>query len=184
LGNQEITEVPDYLTLGRHSYGTIHRIGREGEIRVGNFTSIASDVKALMVGHDVRCISTFPFTSREHRGKFKGGHPKTLVGNMKWYNDIGIGHDVWIGYGSIIRGGIIINNGAVIGAGAVVMQDVAPYSIVTGNPAKEFRLRFAQSQIDELMKIQWWEWDDSEIEDNLYLLCGNNIEQFLARHRR
>ena len=99
MGNQEIR---GYLTLGRHSYGDIDRVGRTGKIRVGNFTSIASEVKALMVGHNVRCISTFPFTSREHRGKFAGGYPKTLVGNSKWYNDIGIGHDVWIGYGAII----------------------------------------------------------------------------------
>ncbi len=54
-------------------------------------------------------------------------------------NSVKIGNDVWIGGGSIILNGITIGEGAVVGAGTVVTKDVAPYTIVAGNPAKEIR---------------------------------------------
>lgn len=42
----------------------------------------------------------------------------------------------WVGAGSIILGGVTIGHHAVVGAGSVVTRDVAPYTIVGGNPAK------------------------------------------------
>jgi serine acetyltransferase len=53
-----------------------------------------------------------------------------------------IGRDVWLGAGSTIIAGITIGDGAIVAAGAVVTQDVAPYSIVGGVPAKPLRDRF------------------------------------------
>ena len=50
---------------------------------------------------------------------------------------IEIGNDVWISTGAKILKGIKIGNGAVIAAGAVVTQDVSPYSIYGGIPAKK-----------------------------------------------
>jgi len=182
LGNQEIEETPDYMVMGRHSYGSIRRIGKDGKIIVGNFTSIANDVKAIMVGHNSGGVSLFPFNARSIRAKFVKGNPKSLRDPVKYYQDILIGHDVWIGYGVILRGGIIINDGAIIGAGSVVTHDVAPYAVEMGNPSKQYRLRFAQSQIDLLLKIRWWEWEDDKIEQNLDVLCSDDIEAFFRRH--
>lgn len=42
----------------------------------------------------------------------------------------------WIGAKSIILKGVTIGEGAIVGAGSVVTKDVAPYTIVAGNPAK------------------------------------------------
>lgn len=47
-----------------------------------------------------------------------------------------IGDHVWIGAGATILKGVTIGDGAVIGAGSVVTQDVEPYTIVAGNPAR------------------------------------------------
>ncbi|GAB1420990.1 hypothetical protein MASR2M15_11220 [Anaerolineales bacterium] len=47
-----------------------------------------------------------------------------------------IGDDVFIGTGAIILKGVTIGHSAVIGAGSVVSRDVAPLSVVAGNPAK------------------------------------------------
>lgn len=44
--------------------------------------------------------------------------------------------DVWIGVGAKILKGVRIHQGAVIAAGAIVRNDVAPYAIVGGVPAK------------------------------------------------
>ena len=47
-----------------------------------------------------------------------------------------IGDLAWIGFNSIILKGVTIGEGAVVGAGSVVTKDVAPYTVVAGNPAK------------------------------------------------
>ncbi len=49
---------------------------------------------------------------------------------------IRIGNDVWIATGAKILKGVTIHDGAIIAAGAVVNQDVQPYEIVGGVPAK------------------------------------------------
>jgi acetyltransferase-like isoleucine patch superfamily enzyme len=48
--------------------------------------------------------------------------------------------DVWIGYGASVMKGVRIGRGAVIGAGAMVTQDVAPFSVVIGNPMRVVRV--------------------------------------------
>ena len=52
-----------------------------------------------------------------------------------------IGNDVWLGAGSTVLGGVTIGNGCVIGAGAVVTNDIPPYSVAVGSPARVLRNR-------------------------------------------
>lgn len=52
-----------------------------------------------------------------------------------------IGNDVWIGTGAKILKGVHIGDGAVVAAGALVKENVAPYSIVGGIPAKKISER-------------------------------------------
>lgn len=47
-----------------------------------------------------------------------------------------IGEHVWIGAGATILKGVTIGDNAIIGAGAVVTKNVAPNTIVAGNPAR------------------------------------------------
>src|SRR4051812_48012883 len=54
---------------------------------------------------------------------------------------IDIGEDVFVGVRALVLPGILVGAGAVIGAGAVVTKDVAPWTIVGGNPAKPIRER-------------------------------------------
>jgi len=54
-----------------------------------------------------------------------------------------IGSKAWIGFGASILKGVTIGEGAVIAANAVVTRDVAPWTVVAGNPAKLIR------QLDE-----------------------------------
>ena len=57
-------------------------------------------------------------------------------------NTIEIGDDVWIGYGAVILSGLTIGTGAIIAAGAVVIDDVEPFAIVGGSPARKIGMRF------------------------------------------
>jgi virginiamycin A acetyltransferase len=61
--------------------------------------------------------------------------------------DLIVGNDVWIGYNATIMSGIVIGDGAIIATNATVTKDVAPYTIVGGNPAKEIRKRFDEDTI-------------------------------------
>jgi UDP-2-acetamido-3-amino-2,3-dideoxy-glucuronate N-acetyltransferase len=44
-----------------------------------------------------------------------------------------------IGSGAVILCGVTIGEGAVVGAGSVVTRDVAPHTVVAGNPARVLR---------------------------------------------
>jgi putative colanic acid biosynthesis acetyltransferase WcaF len=52
-----------------------------------------------------------------------------------------IGNSVWIASDAFIGPGVRIGDNAVIGARAVVVKDVAPCTIVAGNPAKKIGQR-------------------------------------------
>jgi acetyltransferase-like isoleucine patch superfamily enzyme len=64
-------------------------------------------------------------------------------GNKDWSNvvcnPVHISNKVWIGFNAIILKGVHIGEGAIVGAGSVVTKDVAPWTIVGGNPAKLIR---------------------------------------------
>ena len=51
-----------------------------------------------------------------------------------------IGKNVWVGAGATILPGVTVGDNAVVAAGAVVTKDVAPNTIVGGNPAKLIRV--------------------------------------------
>jgi putative colanic acid biosynthesis acetyltransferase WcaF len=55
--------------------------------------------------------------------------------------EIVVGNDVWIAADAFVAPGKKIGDGAVVGARAVVVQDVEPWTVVAGNPAKLIRQR-------------------------------------------
>ena len=70
------------------------------------------------------------------------GHPldpirrRSEAAPLEDLRQITVGDDVWIAEGATILGGVTIGDGAVIGAHAVVTKDVAPRTVVAGNPAR------------------------------------------------
>jgi acetyltransferase-like isoleucine patch superfamily enzyme len=74
-----------------------------------------------------------------------------------------IGNDVLISANALIRNGVTIGHGAVVGAGAFVNDDVPPYAVVAGVPAKVIRYRFEDALIARLLKSEWWNLSDEKI---------------------
>lgn len=69
-----------------------------------------------------------------------------------------IGDDCWIGINAVIRSGITVGRGCVIGANSVVVDDVPPYSVVAGSPAKLIRRRLEflpPDHVDASNKVDW-----------------------------
>ncbi len=58
-----------------------------------------------------------------------------------------IENDVWIGSGASILNGVRIGRGAIVAAGAVVVQNVAPYTVVGGVPAKVIKQRWSLEEV-------------------------------------
>jgi maltose O-acetyltransferase len=52
-----------------------------------------------------------------------------------------IGAQCWIGMGVCILPGVSIGEGCVVGAGSVVTDDLEPYTVAVGNPAKAVKSR-------------------------------------------
>ena len=90
-----------------------------------------------------------------------------------------IGNDVWISANVTIMSGITIGDGAVIAHNSHVVKNVEPYSVIGGNPAKLIKYRFTPEQIEKLLEIKWWNWDDEKINEFTPLLCNNNIDEFI-----
>jgi len=70
-------------------------------------------------------------------------------------------HDhAWIGARALICPGVTIGEGAVVGAGAVVTRDVAPWTIVAGNPARRIGDRPRQTGY----RTRYRPWFDTDLE--------------------
>jgi len=163
------------VSIGVHTYGkpTVYAWDDKTKLTIGKYCSIAENVTFLLGGnHRVDWISTFPFS------EFPNEWPDTagVVGHPATRGDINVGNDVWIGHGALILSGVRIGDGAVIGAASVVSKDVAPYSIVAGNPAKEVRLRFSREEIEKLLIIKWWDWPDEIVKKKVLSLCGGTAD--------
>lgn len=88
-----------------------------------------------------------------------------------------IGNDVWIGANAVINASKChnIGNGAIIGMGAIVINDIPPYAIMVGVPAKVKRYRFTPSQIEVIEQMHWWDWSEKQFEHNA--TCFSDPEQ-------
>lgn len=91
-----------------------------------------------------------------------------------------IGNDCWIGDRVEIVGGKKIGDGAVVLTGAVVTEDIPPYAVVGGVPARILKYRFNSQTISSLLSIAWWDFPLSWFEENSSQLC--NIDVFLQEY--
>lgn len=175
------------IIVGRHSYysGYYHAHSFDDCARylapdrsdvdkliIGSFCSIGSGAVFMMAGnqgHRTDWVTTFPFFDQDNEN-FAGA-----ADGFQRAGDTVIGNDVWIGSEAMIMAGVKIGDGAVIASRAVVTKDVAPYEVVGSNPAKHIKFRFSQSEIEQLLEMAWWTWQDEQLTGVMALLCSGNI---------
>lgn len=163
------TTVGDYTYIG--SYANINNTS------IGKFCSIGPHFYCGMGIHPLNGISTHPmfYSTSEQNGK-------TLVTENRFneYKRTVIGNDVFIGVNVTVLDGVRIGDGAVIGAGAVVTEDIPPYAIAVGVPAKVVKMRFDDITINRLLQLKWWDFDPSEYPNIVNDFF--NIDEFLKRY--
>ena len=94
-----------------------------GGVEIGDRTLIGYRAQILSSNHRIP----------DNRSQiFNSGHE---------YKKVTIGKDVWIGANAIILPGIEVGEGAVVAAGSIVTKNVAPFTIVGGNPAQLIKQR-------------------------------------------
>ena len=155
------------------SHVTHHYEWNDDKLIIGKFCQIAAGVEFVMNGanHQMNAVSTFPFYTLEG---WNMNPPMPFDLPLK--GDTVIGNDVWIGQNAVILPGVHIGDGAIIGANSIVGSDVAPYTIMVGNPARILRKRFDDELIDLLLKLKWWDRSIEEIDSLIPILTCSNLE--------
>jgi galactoside O-acetyltransferase len=122
------------------------------EIRIGSRTFIGSATKliaaqSVSIGDDV--LISWGVTIVDH-DSHSPDFSRRANDVAEWYQGrkdwssvaiapVVIGDKAWIGFDAAILKGVRIGEGAVVGAKSVVTKDVAPWSVVAGNPARVIR---------------------------------------------
>ena len=140
---------------------------------IGKFCAIAKGIEFVMNGanHRMCSVTTYPFNILGN-GWEKAVPP---LEDLPFKGDTVVGNDVWIGQNVTVMPGIHIGDGAVIAADSVVTKDIPPYHIAGGNPCKIIRKRFNDELIEYLLELQWWNWPQKKIFENLEALCSRDL---------
>lgn len=137
------------------------------KLYIGDYVCIGGEAIILMGGnntHRIDWFSDYPFM-------------ETIVESYQQKGDTIIEDGVWIGMRAMIMPGVHLGEGAVIASGAIVTKDVAPYSIVAGNPAKEIKKRFSDDTIQRLLSLHLYDLSEEKLNIIKPLLCSNDIDK-------
>lgn len=186
----EVVTNPNIIIKGQHSYysdcwdmgfeGSAVRylhgdeISRQWEpkwpidkLYIGDYVCIAAEVVILMGGnhtHRVDWFCLYPFMDFIEEAYIGKG-------------DTHIGDGAWLGMRCMVMPGVTIGEGAVVAANSVVTQDVEPYSVVAGSPAKRVKYRFHQDIIPELLALKIYDWPVEKFNALKRHLCSSDFEQ-------
>jgi phosphonate metabolism protein (transferase hexapeptide repeat family) len=168
-----------HSTLGDYSY--CDRMCDIANASVGKFANIAAFVRIGPTDHPMDRASLHHFLYRSSYYWEDAADDPAFFARRR-SRRCEIGHDTWIGHGAVIRPEVTVGHGAVVGAGAIVTRDVAPYTIVAGNPARPIRPRFGPGVAERMLALAWWDWDHARLRAALEDFRTLGAEAFLDRH--
>jgi acetyltransferase-like isoleucine patch superfamily enzyme len=122
------------VEIGEHVLLNGARIICDSRVEIGDHTLISWNVVLM----DTYRVPLDPRLRREALEQAARGGERVLQGTQPGA-PIRIGANVWIGFDVCILPGVTIGDGSIIGARSVVVEDVPPYSVAAGNPARVVR---------------------------------------------
>jgi acetyltransferase-like isoleucine patch superfamily enzyme len=144
------------LRLGKGSClyaGTMFDVGPNGRVSIGDYVLLNGAMiicdAAVEIG-DYALISwnvvfmdnyRLPWNATERRSELERvprRNPRRIESRTE-ANPVRVAANVWIGFNTCIHPGVTIGEGAIVGARSLVLEDVAPYTVVGGNPARFIR---------------------------------------------
>ncbi|MDY7559184.1 CatB-related O-acetyltransferase [Pseudomonas sp. 10B1] len=159
--------------VGTYGIPEVIKFGHDAVLKVGAYTSIATGVKILLGGeHHTDWVSTYPFPAMI-------SEVNDILDFSTSKGDVVIGSDCWICTDAMILSGVTVGHGAIVAAGAIVNRDIAPFSVVGGNPCKFIRWRFDEETRATLLQSAWWDWPIEEVKAMARTLCSADIDGFV-----
>jgi acetyltransferase-like isoleucine patch superfamily enzyme len=147
------SQLHDAASLGRGASmyrQTVLDVGPNGRVTIGDFSMLNSlwivcDRSVTIGSHCLLSWNVVIMDTR--RAPFDRAQRASLLrqaiaGDFHWPLEpvvpepVALGDNVWIGFDAVVLPGVTIGTGSVIGARSVVADDVAPYSVAVGNPAR------------------------------------------------
>jgi galactoside O-acetyltransferase len=126
------------VSIGDRSFIGVSQIICKTKIEIGNDVTIAWG--CCIYDHDSHAIDYKERQKDIQRQLSDYRSGKNFIESKDWSvvnsKPIEICSNAWIGMDCIILKGVTIGEGAIVAAGSVVTKDVAPWTIVGGNPAK------------------------------------------------
>jgi len=170
----------DKVTVGNHSYGSLNVFGwghPDERLHIGNYVSIANDVRFILGGnHHTSGATTFPVSAKKK-------YEKDVDAICK--GPIIVQDDVWIGSNVTILSGVTVSRGAVIAAGSVVVKNVDEYSIVGGNPARFIKHRLNDEEIISAKLINFSLLNiDAVTDEDIYLFYSPPTDEVVSKIRK
>lgn len=165
--------------VGAYSY--CGRLCDIANTSVGRFSNIASMVRIGATDHPLTTASLHHFLYRSSSYWPDEDDDAAFFAARAARLSV-IGHDTWIGHGALIKPEVTVGHGAVIGAGSVVTKDVAPWTIVAGNPARLIRRRFSEDLGAAMERLAWWDWDHDRLGAALPDFRALPAAEFVAKY--
>lgn len=122
------------VTVGQFAGLNGPRIICDSLIEIGDHAMVSWNVVIM----DTYRLSLDPAVRRQELARASARTPRWLEGSGET-KPIHIGNNTWLGFDSCIMPGVHVGEGSIVGARSVVFDDVEPYTIVAGNPARVIR---------------------------------------------
>lgn len=184
----------NYLSVTRKKFGYIHPTAFYRQpILIKGVENVYMEEGSHILGHSVIITTRAKFILKKHSGAAEGltvvtGNHEFTVGEWgmnvpdsiksdEYDKDVVVEEDVLMMSNVTLLSGVRVGRGSLVGSGAVVRNNVPPYAIVLGNPARIVGFKFTPEEIVEHEKALYSEYERIPLEK----LEKNYEKYFLKR---